>query len=150
VHSDKPRPVLANPATATAEELREVWGPFVAEGGTYELTENLITMHPIAAKNPAAMLMTLAEIAENETVKRNYTALAHATAHAATPQIRNVATIGGNLLQRPRCWYFRHSEFPCRRKGGEICFAQDGENQYHAIFDNHICAIVAPSIQLCR
>ena len=90
-------------------------------------------------------LVTLAEVSENETVKRNYAALAHATAHAATPQIRNVATIGGNLLQRPRCWYFRHSEFPCRRKGGEICFAQDGENQYHAIFDNHICAIVAPS-----
>src|SRR6266516_534883 len=56
-----------------------------------------------------------------------------------------MATIGGNLLQRPRCSYFRHAEFLCRRKGGEICFAQDGENQYHAIFDNHICAIVAPS-----
>jgi xanthine dehydrogenase YagS FAD-binding subunit len=90
-------------------------------------------------------LATLTEVSENETVKRRYTALAHATAHAATPQIRNVATIGGNLLQRPRCWYFRHAEFPCRRKGGEICFAQDGENQYHAIFDNHICAVVAPS-----
>lgn len=90
-------------------------------------------------------LATLTEVSENETIKRNYTALAHATAHAATPQIRNVATIGGNLLQRPRCWYFRHAEFPCRRKGGETCFAQDGENQYHAIFDNHICAIVAPS-----
>ena len=90
-------------------------------------------------------LMTLAEVSEHETVKRKYTALAHATAHAATPQIRNSATIGGNLLQRPRCWYFRHLEFPCRRKGGEICFAQDGENQYHAIFDNHTCAIVAPS-----
>lgn len=90
-------------------------------------------------------LATLTEVSENETVKRRYAALAHATVHAATPQIRNVATIGGNLLQRPRCWYFRHAEFPCRRKGGEICFAQDGENQYHAIFDNHICAIVAPS-----
>jgi Lipocalin-like domain len=55
VHSDKPRPVVENPASATAEELREVWGPFVAEGGTYELTDNLITMHPIVAKNPAAM-----------------------------------------------------------------------------------------------
>ena len=77
--------------------------------------------------------------------KQNYAALAHAAGHAATPQIRNVATLGGNLLQRPRCWYFRDAEFPCRRKGGEICFAQDGENQYHAIFDNHICAIVAPS-----
>lgn len=90
-------------------------------------------------------LVTLSEISEHEIVKRKYTALAHAAAHAATPQVRNVATVGGNLLQRPRCWYFRHIEFPCRRKGGEICFAQDGENQYHAIFDNHTCAIVAPS-----
>jgi hypothetical protein len=55
VHTEKPRPVLTNPATATAEELREAWGPFVAEGGTFELTDNLITMHPIVAKNPAAM-----------------------------------------------------------------------------------------------
>jgi len=90
-------------------------------------------------------LATLTEVSQHDAVKRNYTALAHATGHAATPQIRNVATIGGNLLQRPRCWYFRSADFPCRRKGGEICFAQDGENQYHAIFDNHICAIVAPS-----
>jgi xanthine dehydrogenase YagS FAD-binding subunit len=90
-------------------------------------------------------LVTLADISEHEKMKRSYAALAHATAHAATPQIRNMATIGGNLLQRPRCWYFRHADFPCRRKGGEICFAQDGENQYHAIFDNHICAVIAPS-----
>jgi hypothetical protein len=55
VQTDKPRPVLANPASATAEELREVWGPFVAEGGKYEITDKLITMHPIVAKNPAAM-----------------------------------------------------------------------------------------------
>jgi hypothetical protein len=55
VQTDKPRPLVANPASATAEELREVWGPFVAEGGTYEFTDNLVTMHPIVAKNPAAM-----------------------------------------------------------------------------------------------
>lgn len=55
VHTDKPRPVLANPTTATAEELREVWGPFVAEGGTFELAGNLITLRPIVSKNPAAM-----------------------------------------------------------------------------------------------
>jgi xanthine dehydrogenase YagS FAD-binding subunit len=90
-------------------------------------------------------LATLTEVSLHPAVTQKYTALAHATGHAATPQIRNVATIGGNLLQRPRCWYFRSADFPCRRKGGEICFAQDGENQYHAIFDNHICAIVAPS-----
>jgi hypothetical protein len=55
VHTQKPRPALANPATATAEELREVWGPLVAEAGTYELTDTLLTLRPIVAKNPAVM-----------------------------------------------------------------------------------------------
>ena len=55
VHTEKPRPVLANAATASAEQLREVWGPLVAEAGTYELTDNLMTLRPIVAKNPAAM-----------------------------------------------------------------------------------------------
>ena len=55
VQTDKPRPVLANPASATAEELREVWGPLVAEAGTYELADNRITLRPLIAKNPAAM-----------------------------------------------------------------------------------------------
>jgi xanthine dehydrogenase YagS FAD-binding subunit len=56
-----------------------------------------------------------------------------------------MATVGGNLLQRPRCWYFRNELFHCKKKGGTICFAQEGENQYHAIFDNDTCAIVHPS-----
>ena len=66
-------------------------------------------------------------------------------AASASPQIRNVATLGGNLLQRPRCWYFRAAEFQLPAKGGGHCFAIDGENQYHAIFDNPSCAIVHPS-----
>ena len=48
-------------------------------------------------------------------------------------------------MQRPRCWYFRSADFHCRKKGGAICYAQQGENQYHAIFDNALCAIVHPS-----
>jgi hypothetical protein len=55
VQTDKPRPVLANPASASAEELREVWGPLVAEAGSYERTDRLITLHPMVAKNPAVM-----------------------------------------------------------------------------------------------
>jgi hypothetical protein len=55
VQAEKPRSVLRDPAIATADELRAVWGPFVGEAGTYEVTRNLITMRPIAAKNPAAM-----------------------------------------------------------------------------------------------
>jgi xanthine dehydrogenase YagS FAD-binding subunit len=90
-------------------------------------------------------LVTLTELDANKIIRSRYTALADAAGHAATPQIRNVATVGGNLLQRPRCWYFRQSEFNCRKKGGDRCFAIEGENQYHAIFGNSLCAIVHPS-----
>jgi xanthine dehydrogenase YagS FAD-binding subunit len=90
-------------------------------------------------------LVTLATLSENPIVLKSATALAQAAGHAATPQVRNMATLGGNLLQRPRCWYFRNEQFPCRKKGGEICYAQEGENQYHAIFQNNLCAIVHPS-----
>ncbi len=94
-------------------------------------------------------LVTLATIAEHPVIREHYTALADAALHAATPQIRNMATVGGNLLQRPRCWYFRSDQFHCLRKGGDRCFAQDGENEYHAVFDNELCAIVHPSAAAC-
>lgn len=90
-------------------------------------------------------MVTLDRLARDGTVRAGYPALADAAAHAATPHIRNVATAGGNILQRPRCWYFRSEQFHCLRKGGDVCFAQDGENEYHAIFDNQLCAIVHPS-----
>jgi xanthine dehydrogenase YagS FAD-binding subunit len=90
-------------------------------------------------------LVTLSALAENPIIRQKCLALALAAGDAATPQIRNMATVGGNLLQRPRCWYFRSELFNCRKKGGEICYAQNGENQYHAIFNNGLCAIVHPS-----
>ncbi len=90
-------------------------------------------------------MVTLASLAKNEQVQQRYPALADALSNAASPQIRNVATLGGNLLQRPRCWYFRSEAFRCLRKGGGHCFAIAGENQYHAIFNNMPCAIVHPS-----
>ena len=90
-------------------------------------------------------MVTLAALFENELVQQRYPALADALGGAASPQIRNVASLGGNLLQRPRCWYFRSQAFRCLRKGGGHCFAITGENQYHAIFNNMPCAIVHPS-----
>jgi xanthine dehydrogenase YagS FAD-binding subunit len=81
----------------------------------------------------------------NPLVRQRYPALADALQNSASPQIRNVGTLGGNLLQRPRCWYFRAAAYHCLRKGGGHCFAISGENQYHAIFDNQACAIVHPS-----
>jgi xanthine dehydrogenase YagS FAD-binding subunit len=90
-------------------------------------------------------LATLAQVADHPTIRARYAALADAAGHSASPQIRQVATLGGNLLQRPRCWYFRSAEHHCARKGGTTCFAFAGENQYHAIFDHRGCAIVHPS-----
>jgi len=90
-------------------------------------------------------MATLANLATHPLVRQRYPALANALQDSASPQIRNVATLGGNLLQRPRCWYFRAAEYHCLRKGGGHCFAISGENQYHAIFDNQSCAIVHPS-----
>jgi xanthine dehydrogenase YagS FAD-binding subunit len=90
-------------------------------------------------------MTTLAKLGDDAQVQTRYPALADAVRRSASPQIRNLATVGGNLLQRPRCWYFRSAAYPCLRKGGEHCFALGGENQYHAIFDNFPCAIVHPS-----
>ena len=92
-------------------------------------------------------LSTLSEIASHPEIQRSYSALADAAGHAATPQIRNMATLGGNIMQRPRCWYFRSSDFDCKKKGGgsDECHAHNGENQYHAIMNNSTCAMVHPS-----
>jgi xanthine dehydrogenase YagS FAD-binding subunit len=102
----------------------------------------------IEAGPPAKIgaLATLASLAADPGLQKHYPALAAAAAGAATPQIRNMATLGGNLCQRPRCWYYRLEEFDCRKKGGGDCFARDGENQYHAIFDSNLtCCCVHPS-----
>jgi xanthine dehydrogenase YagS FAD-binding subunit len=90
-------------------------------------------------------LTTLAEIETSALLQARYPLLAEAAAVAATPQLRNMATLGGNLLQRPRCWYFRSPHFHCWLKGGEECQAYDGENQLHALFGGGPCYAVHPS-----
>ena len=87
----------------------------------------------------------LSVIAENPLVIENFPLLVQAIRQTATPQIRNVGTLGGNLCQRPRCWYYRHADFPCVRKHGEGCFAVAGQNRFHAIFGGHGCFIAHPS-----
>jgi xanthine dehydrogenase YagS FAD-binding subunit len=88
---------------------------------------------------------TLTDLAAQADVRKLYPALASAADEVGTPQIRNTGTVGGNLMQRPRCWYFRNEEFHCLKKGGSRCYAVDGENQYHAIFGDGPCYIVHPS-----
>jgi xanthine dehydrogenase YagS FAD-binding subunit len=87
----------------------------------------------------------LVELLEHQAFAKAYPAVVTAAGEVGTPQIRNSGTVGGNIMQRPRCWYFRNEEFPCLKKGGARCFAVDGENQYHAIFGGGPCHIVHPS-----
>jgi len=89
-------------------------------------------------------LTTITEVAENPMVNKHFAALAQAAREVASPQLRNQGTIGGNLCQKPRCWYYR-GEFYCLRKGGNMCFAVAGENQYHCIMGGGPCFIVHPS-----
>ena len=89
-------------------------------------------------------LVKLDELAQSKEL-RDWPALAQSVAETATPQIRNVGTVGGNLCQRPRCWYYRDENYDCSKKGGSTCYAYDGENQYHAIFETGVCQIVHPS-----
>jgi len=84
-------------------------------------------------------LVTLSQVAAHPGIRATQAALAQACGEAASPQIRNVATIGGNLLQRPRCWYYRLASYRCLKKGGDICYAVGGENRYHTIFGDGAC-----------
>lgn len=88
----------------------------------------------------------IADLAQHEGIRRDYPALAQSAESVGTPALRNMGTIGGNLCQRPRCWYFRRG-IPCLKNGGTSCPAAhaEGENQYHAIFGGGPCYIVHPS-----
>jgi len=88
---------------------------------------------------------SLTEIETDRLIQQRYSALAEAAGLAATPQLRNMATLGGNLLQRPRCWYYRSAHFNCWLKGGTVCPAYDGQNQHHALFGSGPCYAAHPS-----
>ena len=90
-------------------------------------------------------LTTLTEIEMSPLLKERYPLLSEAASLAATPQLRNRATLGGNLLQRPRCWYFRDEHISCWLKGGETCPAKEGRNEHHALFAEGPCVAVHPS-----
>lgn len=90
-------------------------------------------------------LTTLTEIEEHKGIQQKLLFFSRAAGEAASPQIRNAGTIGGNICQRPFCWYFRSNQFHCLRKGGEVCFAVSGDNRYHAILGGGPSYIVHPS-----
>src|SRR5262249_453361 len=101
----------------------------------------------VAADGGSTMIGAGVKLAEIGTaMKERFPALATAASIIGGPQIRNMGTLGGNLCQRNRCWYFRDEHVHCLLKGGRKCYATDGENEYHAIFtQGHPCVIVHPS-----
>jgi xanthine dehydrogenase YagS FAD-binding subunit len=90
-------------------------------------------------------MTTIADVAAHPVVRAEYTALAQAAEGLATPQIRNVGTLGGNLNQRPRCWYYRHALTVCLKKGGDRCYALAGNSKYLCVTGGDRCYIVHPS-----
>lgn len=89
-------------------------------------------------------LTKLTDIEKSDLIKNNFTSLYESVREIATPQLKNVGTIGGNICQRPRCFYFR-GDYDCIRKGGDTCFAITGNNKYHCVVGGDPCFIVHPS-----
>ena len=84
-------------------------------------------------------LVTIGEIERNAEMAKAFPGLHDAAMEIASPQIRNVATVGGNFAQHSRCWYYRHRDTVCLKKGGDLCFARNSENRYHSLFTGNDC-----------
>jgi len=89
--------------------------------------------------------MTLTEVIESKELNERLPMLVNAAHSVASPLIRNFATLGGNINQRPRCWFLRGPDFHCYKKGGDTCFSVTGDNRFHAIIGGELCYIVHPS-----
>src|SRR3982074_704002 len=88
---------------------------------------------------------TLTDLVEHKDLQQKFPLLTQAALSVASPLIRNFGTLGGNINQRPRCWFFRGEDFNCYKKGGDFCYAVTGDNRYHAIIGGELCYIVHPS-----
>jgi xanthine dehydrogenase YagS FAD-binding subunit len=108
----------------------------------------ILDLHGIAVTASGVTIgamTTIADLAAHPVIRSRYTALAEAAAGLATPQIRHVGTLGGNLNQRPRCWYYRHPLIQCLKKGGDHCYALPGNSKYLCVTGGDRCYIVHPS-----
>jgi xanthine dehydrogenase YagS FAD-binding subunit len=83
--------------------------------------------------------VTVSQIQEHPGIAKAFPGLQQAAAEVGSKQIRNVATLGGNLAQHSRCWYYRHRDVLCLKKGGDMCYARNGENKYHSLFTGNTC-----------
>lgn len=106
-----------------------------------DITWDIPTMNPGNLDSTVRLgaSVTIAQIAADELLRKNFPGLAEASAEVGSPQIRNVASLAGNLLQHSRCWYYRQPDIVCLKRGGATCYAQDGENKYSSLFSGCVC-----------
>src|SRR5262245_39230087 len=83
--------------------------------------------------------VTIAEIEDDDDIRKTFPALQQAAAEVGSRQIRNFGTLAGNLAQHSRCWYYRHRDVHCLKKGGDLCYARHGVNRYHSLFTGNTC-----------
>lgn len=148
-HGNRPVKVLGGGSDLVGGIMKD-W----VAGKGMPLPEVLIDLTPIkelAGIKPAAdsitigATTTLTEIVESKELQQKLPLLVQAAESVASPLIRNFATLGGNINQRPRCWFLRGEDFNCYKKGGDFCYAVTGDNRYHAIIGGELCYIVHPS-----
>ena len=129
-------------------DLHDLQKEYVAQPGRVVSLTGINALSGIRVDDKTATIgagTRLSAIADHARLKELFPALTAAADQVGGPQIRNMGTLGGNLCQRNRCWYFRDEHVNCLLKGGSKCFALDGENQYHAVFTGgHKCVIVNP------
>jgi xanthine dehydrogenase YagS FAD-binding subunit len=109
--------------------------------------KSILDLERIDTSSPTWRLganVRIVEIAKNEQIRSTFPGLAEAASDVGSPQIRNVATLGGNLAQHSRCWYYRHRDLRCLKRGGSSCYAREGENKYHSLFSGNPC--ISPTV----
>lgn len=88
--------------------------------------------------------VTISRLQEHPEIGKRFPAIAEASRHVGSPQIRNMGTLGGNLAQHSRCWYYRHKDIQCLKNGGDLCYASIGESRYHCLFTDNSC--ISPAV----
>jgi len=134
---------------AGGTDLHDLQKEYIAQPGRVISLGGIAALSGITVEDKHVRIgagTNIADIAAHADLRRFFPALTEAAAQLGGPQIRNMGTLGGNLCQRNRCWYFRDEHVNCLLKGGPRCFALEGENKYHAVFtQGHRCVIVHPS-----
>jgi xanthine dehydrogenase YagS FAD-binding subunit len=133
---------------AAGTDLMERRRSGISRGAITELARTEENTRIAWTSNGAAVIgshVAIAAVASDPKLARAYPGLAAAAGGLATPQIRSVGTIGGNLAQRSRCWYYRNPHMPCLKKGDSVCPARPGNHLYGVVFDLGPCVAPHPS-----